>query len=263
MASPFSRSDTGDPTVTALLGLPEADGAVPFLVAVAGPGDAAVVAGTVTAHGLVDPDAGELPTARLADVLERVRADGSLVAVPAHGVVHFLLHATEAPEVAFLLSRLTPGTRNAAQVLDPLRGEAARLDVDALGADTSLLREGDQRVVFGLLPERADAALRPVLSALGAAGGPAARRDALAVVIDETADAALDAGDGRARWTFALDTLTWRARATGDAALAAGARQTALAIGGGQPGRSIPFVRGWVERQLAHLAQSALGAGRR
>ena len=72
------------------------------------------------------------------------------------------------------------------------------------------------------------------------------------------ADAALSAGDLRARWAFSLDVLTWRERSRGQVTLADQARQTAIALRAGARGRDIAFVRGWTERQLAALSGSVL-----
>jgi hypothetical protein len=256
---------TGEGGVIALLGLPEDDAATPFVLATPLEGGlaAAVVAGTVHAGGVSGADGGEMAISRLALVVQGLREQGDLVDVPGHGLAHFLMHATDVPEVAATLGRLPPGVRNAAQILDPLRGEATQPDADRLGDGRALLVEGRAGVVFGLPEGAAAPAVEAVLQAMGAAGGDAGRRAALAGVIDATADAALAAGDLRARWAFALDVLTWRARHQGDGRLADQARQTAIALRAGARGRDVAFVRGWTERQLAALSGSAMrGAAR-
>lgn len=246
----------------ALLGLPQEDGSVPFVVAVPGPGDSLVVAGAVHADGLLGAQGGEASAEYVQQVIENVRADGVLVDVPVHGVLHFLMHAVDTIEVAALVERLPVGVRNAAQVLDPLKGEATAPDAQALAGDTVLLAEGPMSVAFALPQPISQAAIEPVLSALGAAGGAAARRAALGAVVAETADAALNIGRTRAHWMFALDTLTWRARVCDQPALADAARQTSLAMSMGADGRDVPFIFVWTERQLAYFAETALAATR-
>lgn len=246
--------------VIALLGLPEDDAGVPFVLAAPLEGglSAAVVAGTVHAGGVTGADGGEISIARLAGVVLGLREQGDLADVPAHGLAHFLLHATEIPEVSSTLGRLPAGVRNAAQILDPLRGEATQPDPARMGDAGALRTEGRAAVVFGL-PEGAVApAVDAIMQAMGAAGGDAGRRAALSGVIDATADAALAAGDLRSRWAFALDVLTWRARSLGQPQLADQARQTAIALRAGVRGRDVAFVRAWTERQLAEMSESAL-----
>ena len=256
---PFS-ADAAEAGVVALLGLPEDDAAIPFLLAtpLEGGQTAAVVAGTVHAAGVSGADGGEMVVERLAAVVDGLRTQGDLLDVPGHGLAHFLMHATDVPEVAATLGRLPQGVRNAAQILDPLRGEATQPDPTRLGDGEALLVEGRAAVVFGLPEAAAAPALDAVMQAMGAAGGDSGRRAALAGVIDATADAALSAGDLRARWAFSLDVLTWRARSRGQGTLADQARQTAIMLRAGARGRDIAFVRGWTERQLAALSGSVL-----
>ena len=263
--SPFSTGGEGtlrppDAEVVALLGLPEDDGATPFVLAspTADGRAFAVVAGTLHAGGVTGADGGEMSAERIAVVVQGLREQGDLVDVPAHGLAHFLLHATDVPEVAATIGQLPSGVRNAAQVLDPLQGEATQPDPARLGDGGALLVEGRSAVVFGLPPAAAGPALDAVMQAMGAAGGDAGRRAALTGVIDATADAALGAGEQRARWAFALDLLTWRARELGESQLADQARQTAIALRAGARGRDVAFTRGWTERQLAALSGSAL-----
>jgi hypothetical protein len=251
--------------VIALLGLPEDDAGVPFVLAAPLEGglSAAVVAGTVHSGGVTGADGGEISIARLAGVVLGLREQGDLADVPAHGLAHFLLHATDVPEVSATLSRLPAGVRNASQVLDPLRGEATQPDADRLGDAGALRREGRTAIVFGL-PERAVApAAGAIMQAMGAAGGDAGRRAALSGVIDATADAALAVEDLRSRWAFALDVLTWRARSLEEPQLADQARQTAIALRAGVRGRDVAFVRAWTERQLAEISESAMRSAAR
>lgn len=259
VAGPGAPADAGG--AIAMLGLPEDDAGVPFVLAtpLEGGRAAAVVAGTVHAGGVSGADGGEISIERLAGIVLGLREQGDLVDVPAHGLAHFLLHATDVPEVSATIGRLPAGVRNAAQILDPLRGEATQPDPRRLGDAAALRREGREAVAFGL-PEGAVApAVEAVLQSMGAAGGDAGRRAALSGVIDATADAALAGGELRSRWAFALDVVTWRARTLGQAELADQARQTAIALRAGVRGRDVAFVRAWTERQLAAVSGAALG----
>ncbi|MEC7947103.1 MAG: hypothetical protein VX265_06010 [Myxococcota bacterium] len=258
--TPYPAGATGEGGVIAMLGLPEDDAVTPFVLATPLEGGmaAAVVAGTVHAGGVQGVDGGEMSIARLAGIVLGLREQGDLVDVPAHGMAHFLLHATEQPEVKATLGRLPAGVRNASQILDPLREEATQAEPGRLGSAGALLVEGRQAVVFGLPDGAVGPAVEATMQAMRAAGGDAGRRAALAGVIDATADAALLVADVRARWAFALDVLTWRSRVLGHAERADQARQTAIALRAGARGRDVVFVRAWTERQLAQLAESAL-----
>ena len=131
---------------------------------------AAVVAGTVHAGGVQGVDGGEMSIARLAGIVLGLREQGDLVDVPAHGMAHFLLHATEQPEVKATLGRLPAGVRNASQILDPLREEATQPNPAGWGAQGPCWSRAGRLWSSGLPDGAVGPAVEATMQAMRAAG---------------------------------------------------------------------------------------------
>lgn len=202
-----------------------------------------------------------MPPEAARTLAERMKAEHGLVALAPYVALNLLNRAFEAgpaPEGWALLEELVDaGTRNSARLLDPLRGLDGTLDpAKVLSADHLVhVRNG----VPMILPEGvADPAFDAVFAALTGGGDEVARKERIAGLIDQTADAALT-GPLRAAWILAMDALSLLARDQGWAEVEAAARHNALALQAGWPGHRIPWARIWTERQLAHAAEQLLG----
>ena len=248
----------------AALGLPEPDGAVPFVLTGAPGADGLVpvIAGLLDGHtGLRDLDGVALPPAEAAEAFERSLQHAGLGRAPVHVALAFGLRALEghdAPEAwVQVWSGLADGVRNTAQLTDVLRGLPSALDQSALEAASALFHpEGP--AMYGLRPELVEDVVPQLLDTIAGTdfGDGLTPQARIAALISHTADESLDA-KARRTWTLALDILAVRASAAGDTALATSARHTALAIAGGYYGSEVPFVRIWVERALRTLVESA------
>jgi hypothetical protein len=246
------------------LGFPENDAAVPFVIQGA-PGDdglVPVVAGLIHgSDGLRDVDGVMLPPADATATFDRALEHSGLGAVPVHVALGFALKAVDAAPVPAaweaVWSGLSEGTRNTAQLTDPLRGLVDTLTQAGLEAPSALLHpEGP--ALYGLSAEVAEDVVPLLLDTVAGRDfndglTPRAR---IAALITQAADDSLNA-DTRTAWGLALDILAYRAHAGGDAGLSASCRHTALAMRAGYYGSEVPFVRVWVERSLRTLVESA------
>jgi len=246
------------------LGLPEPDGAVPFVLlgAPGADGMVSVVAGLLHGGtGLRDVDGVSLPPFEADKVFDNALSHAGLGKVPVHVVLGFGLRAVDGgavpPAWQALWSGLSEGVRNTAQLTDPLRGLASTLDQAVLDAPSAILHpEGP--AMYGLDPELVEDIVPQLLDTVAGKdfGDDLTPKARIAALISHTADESLDAR-ARKAWSLALDILAMRAHQAGDASLANTARHTSLAITGGYYGSEVPFVRVWVERALATLVESA------
>ena len=248
----------------AALGLPEPDGAVPFVL-VGGPGldgHTPLAAGLlVGGQGLRDVDGGNLPADLAQERFDSVLQHPGIGLVPIHLVLGICLTAIDGADApaawAAVWSSVSDGVRNTAQITDPLRGLGSTLQQEALSEPSALLHpEGP--AMFGLPPDIVEDIVPQLLDTIAGVdfedGLTPDKR--IAALITQAADEALDKS-ARAAWSLALDTLALRARLAGDAALSKSARHTSLAITGGFYGSEVPFVRVWVERGLRLMVESA------
>jgi len=246
------------------LGLPEPDGAVPFVL-VGAPGldgQAPLAAGLmVGGKGLRDVDGGTLPLNDAQSHFDAVLGHPGIKAVPIHLVLGLGLRAldsSDAPQAwAAVWSSLSEGVRNTAQITDPLRGLPSQLKQDELAVPSALLHpEGPAMlgvaapIVEDIVPQLLD-----TVAGVDFEDGMTAPQR-IAAFITQAADDVLDKPT-RSAWSLALDALALNAKLHGDVALAKSARHTSLAISGGYFGSEVPFVRVWVERGLRLMVESA------
>ncbi len=248
----------------ALLGLPEDDGYVPFLLASFGDEQACVSAGVAgPGRGFRDEDHAHTSRSQARKILDGARGDHRLFPVPFHDAVALLEQAFDAvgrrPDGwEHLLSHLDEGVRNAARVLDPLRELPRELDIDALHRPEPLL-DGRWVILAQHSPEESEGFLREVIGVLDGELYPdeASRRARVEEIVDTAADA-LFAGPGRESWAWAHDVVAFLARKSDDLEASAVARATALALREGRAGRDVPWARESVNRQLSVFADIAV-----
>jgi len=248
----------------AALGLPEPDGAVPFVL-IGAPGldgHTPLAAGMLSGgQGLRDVDGGNLPADEAQARFDAVLGHPGIGAVPIHLVLGLCLRAIEGADApaawAAVWASLSDGVRNTAQITDPLRGLDTTLKQDELAVPSALLHpEGP--AMFGVPAAIVEDIVPQLLDTVAGVdfddGMTAPQR--IAAFITQAADDALDK-PARQAWSLALDALALRAKLAGDVALAKSARHTSLAIMGGFYGSEVPFVRVWVERGLRLMVESA------
>lgn len=249
-------------TPRTLVGLPEADGSLPFVAL--GVADSAgmvpLVAGLM-GEGLSDVDGLAAPSADAVARFEAASKAPGLGELPAHTVLSLVLRALDGAAApapwAVLWQGLDAGLRNTAQLTDPLRGLPSQYVADVLAQPSALL-DPEGPALFGLsralvedvVPELLDVVTGQLDTA------PLSPSEHIAAVITQVADQALDSG-ARTRWSLSLDALALRAHAAGDSALATAARHTSLAMTGGAYGSEVPFVRVWTERALRSMVEAA------
>lgn len=245
----------------ALLGPPEPDGAVPFVVAgLPVDGQVTVAAGLmVGGQGLRDVDGSVVDVAAAEQIFLRSAGHHGLAAVPLHVALAFgdrvLREGGARPPAPWtaLWATVPDGTRATATMTDPLR----RLDqtlVASFLARTEPWVEPDGHVIFGLTQSRLSEVIPPLLDALQQDTTDVDRQRAVVDAVADLSRQALD-DDARAAWILGMDVLSV-IHDSGDAHRSA--RHTALAMREGMTGDQIPFVRIWVERALRSTMELAL-----
>ncbi|MEL6346290.1 MAG: hypothetical protein AAFV53_24480 [Myxococcota bacterium] len=263
-------STSGDldapPPPVALLGMPDPNGYMPFMMVAYGREEAYAAAGLAGAgQGYTDADHASLSRSAAREVLQNSREQQALQEVPFHVGLHFVQRAFDEgtqgiPQgFGYLLDSVPTGLQNSAKILDPLEGQATTLDRDALHATEPLMdpREG---VYFALDEDIMYGSLNDLMQALGSAleldEETRARR--ISQIVDDAADAALNE-TARRSWTLAMDVVTFLAFRESKRALQSVARHTALALRDPEmAGHAIPFVRQWVDMQMRSVISMAM-----
>lgn len=261
----IGKEDRSLPDPRALLGLPETDGYVPYLLASFGVNGACFSGGAAgPAQGFRDDDHAHLSRSQARKILDDVRGDQRLRDIGFHEAVALLERAFDLGGGkrpggwSHLLSHIDEGTLNSARLLDPLRALAQELDVDALHRPEPLL-DGRWACPFQGSPEDLQVHFEQILLALTRDAYPddAARRQALGDVVDAATNAALD-GPQRQTWAFGMNVAALLASRSDEAEAAAVARATALALSSDCPGKDIPWAREWISRQLSWVTDMAI-----
>lgn len=245
-----------------LLGMPDPDGWIPFVVVTFGTADTLAFAGLAGAgFGHRDCHHSQINRSDARKLLHDARRGHALHALPPQVALHFLDRAFSegkaAPQDWATFADLAgPGVVEAARNLDPLEGETTEIDSTVL-ADTAPLFEARHQLIFGLTETVASGAVGELINALTSAVevDDTSRARRIKGVLDETADKAL-APEARRAWTLAMDVLTVVAANGGESRLCAAARMTSLALQAGRSGRDVPFVRASVEKQLATVVEA-------
>jgi len=248
----------------ALVGLPQADGYIPFVFVAFGDGGAAVCAGTFGGYqGAREDQCMETSRSEARRILKQGASQHGLYQVPFHEGLHFALRAfsdgLRAPEGwEEFQTWVDPATWRAAKVLDPMAGWPDVLDDDALHQATAILDPEGKGLVFGLPETVAEGAMEEIFKALSSPLelDDDTRRERIASAVGAAADLAVD-GPGQATWTFALQVAAWWFRHLDDGEAEQAAWHAGLALRDGRRGRDIPFIRVWTERQLAVVAETA------
>jgi len=249
------------PPVT-LIGMPDPDGWLPFVVVSFGQQDTVAFAGLAGAgHGHRDCHHSHIGRSDARKLVHDARRGHAMHELPPHVALHFLDRAfTEGGkrphEWDHFADLVGAGVVTSARVLDPLRDLPSELDPAAL-AQVEPLLDPRHQLLFGVTEEHGQAAVGELVEALGSAieRDDASRTRRIKSILDETADRCLD-DDARRAWVLAFDVLSVIARDRADAALSVAARQTALALAAGHAGREVPFVRASVERQLSTVLEA-------
>ena len=263
------------PPPAALIGLPDPNGYFPFILVSYSRGDACASVGLAGAgRGHIDAEHGHLSRSDARTMLSSNQAEQGLRAVPFHVALHFIQRAFEEAGVGqphgfdHLLESVPEGVKNSARLIDPLEGQEAEIDSDALHAAEPLLDPANG--LYLALPEE-DA--YSAITAIGEAMNSPLELDEESrsrraeAAIDEAADSYLTELSRRT-WALALDVASFIAFREGDEDMRRTARANALALRAGTAGRDVPFVRGWVHAQLYSMVQmfiasqgGATGAG--
>lgn len=253
------------PAPMALLGLPEDDGYVPYLLASFGEEEACVSAGMAgPGQGFRDAEHGHPSRSQARRILEDAAHSHRMFALPFHEAIHLLERAFDAAGNrrpggwAHLLSHVDASALQAARILDPLRALPTVLDEDALHRAEPLLDGRFACVIQGDV-EVLSTHLARIMETLGSQlyPDPSARRAAIDAVIDEATDALLPEAT-RLTWAWSLDLVALAAARAGDTEASGTARATALALRGDRAGRDIPWAREWVNRQLSAVTDQVI-----
>lgn len=245
-----------------LLGMPDPDGWVPFVVVSFGATDTVAFAGLAgAAFGHRDCYHNQINRSDAKKLLHDARRGHQLYDLPPHVALHFLDRAfqeggKQPHEWEHFADLVGASVMTSARVLDPLRGETTDLDPSVL-ADPSPLFEARHQLIFGLGEQVASSAISELVAALTSEleVDDTSRTRRIKGVLDDVADKALTPESRRA-WTLAMDVITVAAANAGEARLSASARQTSLALQANRPGRDVPFVRASVEKQLATVMEA-------
>jgi hypothetical protein len=256
---------SSEPETIACMGLPEPDGGLPFVLLAIREQKAVLVLGTTGSgepesieHLVTDPTHGR-------EILNTAKRHHKLLSLPFHVALHFVEKSFGGVDPAGwegLLSTLEDGSLNAARLLDPLRGFPEQLD-PRTRIESILEEEGgisfgiDEAVVETVFEDLMGVVNSPIIQR------EEGRRRRLAQIIDQASDRALDKGC-RARWLLTLQAVSWMGREQGWEGVWQACWHTSLALAQDRKGSEIPFVRVWVERQLAmtiHTAMSMMGPG--
>jgi len=249
----------------ACMGLPEPDGGLPFVLLAIREEKAALVLGTAGSgqqgsieHLVTDPTNGR-------EILDTAQHHHQLRSLPFHVALHFVeksFGGVKPPGWEELLATLEEGSLNAARLLDPLRGLPQQLD-PSVRIECILEEEGG--IAFGIEENVVETVFEDLMGVVNSSiiQRDEGRRRRLAQIINQASDHALDP-DTRARWQLTLQAVAWMGQEQGQEALWQACWHTSLALADGRKGSEIPFVRVWVERQLAmtvHTAMSMMGPG--
>ncbi|MCK6507376.1 hypothetical protein L6R53_29080 [Myxococcota bacterium] len=266
----LGREERAVPEPRALIGLPEEDGYVPFLLASYGEEEACLSGGAAgPVQGFRDDDHGHTSRSQARKVLDNAQGHHTMHEVGFHEAVALLERAFEAGAGArrpggwgHLLSHVDADTLAAARQLDPFRSLATELDVDALHRPEPLL-DGRFAVAYTGPSDLMAGFLEQAMKVVTEGGDPDERRARIEQVVDEAVDTSLD-GPQRTSWAWGLNVLAVLAARAGDLEASRVARATALALEQGRPGRDIPWARELVNRQLSWVVEMVLrgeGAG--
>lgn len=250
------------PTAAALLGLPEEDGYVPYLLSTHGAEESCISGGAAgPIQGFRDEDHGHASRSQVRRIMQDAKVPHRMheIDLPlALAVVEGAFRASgrgQPPGWGHMLSHVEPSVLKGARALDPFEGLAARLDTDALFQLEPLNGES-WSMVIDLGEEAVYAAAQKALAIIGdpAGGSEEDRRIALAAVVDELATRQFDEVRRRT-WTWSMNVAALLAARSGDAAVARLCRATALAMAEGMAGADIPWVREQANRLVSSLAE--------
>lgn len=245
----------------AYFGLPEADGGVPFvLLNPSAPEQAVLLLGTMgwpASAGTVEHTVTEWSHA--AQLVHTAQHHHNLIPVPFHIGMHFVQKSLvdDVPNGwAELWEPLDEGERNTIQLVDPLRSFPTVIDPTTR---IESILDQDRGILFGVAEHVVETVFEDVVTVLESPilQKQEDRRARLLKLIAQAADLALDE-ETRRRWLSALQVTAWMTREQQWTDLSDACWHTALAMQDGRPGSQIPFVRIWVERQLAHTVETAM-----
>lgn len=260
----LGREERLIPEPRALIGLPEEDGYIPFLLASYGEEEACLSGGAAgPVQGFRDDDHGHTGRGQARKVLDNAQGHHTMYEVGFYEAVAMLERAFEAGGGArrpggwgHLLSHVDADTLAAARQLDPFRGLATELDVDALHRPEPLLH-GRFAVVYTGPTELMAGFLEQAMNVVTEGGDPDERRARIEQVVDQAATTSLD-GPQRSSWAWGLNVMATLASRAGDLETSRVARATALALEQGLPGQDIPWARELINRQLSWVVEMVL-----
>ena len=246
----------------ACLGLPEPDGGLPFVL-LATEGDQSVIFVGTTGSGDGTGSIERMETSKKHghELFATAQHHHNLIDVPFHIGLSFVEHGLNGRVPGgwnSLLLMVDDGVVNSARMLDPYRDFPEELDA-TVRIETIL--DEEHGVAFGVDGGVIEQVFEDLMSAIQSpilqpAEG---RRKRVAKIIDRVADEALDE-QSRIRWITALKATAWMTREQNWDAMWKACWHSALAMAQGLKGSQVPFVRVWVERQLALTVQTAMNA---
>ena len=241
----------------ACLGLPEPDGGLPFVLLATEMEQSLIFVGTTGCMDAIE----RMDTSKEHghELFATAQHHHNLIDVPFHVGLSFVekgLGGFVPDDWASLVEMVDEGVVNAARILDPYRDFPVELDAK-VRIETIL--DEEHGVAFGVDGSVVERVFEDLMSAIQSpilqpAEG---RRKRVSKIIDRVADDALD-DQSRSRWSNALKATAWITREQQWDAMWKACWHTALAMDQGLKGSQVPFVRVWVERQLALTVQTAM-----
>ena len=261
----LGREERVIPEPQALLGLPEEDGYLPYMLVSFGEEEACLSGGAAgIVQGFRDDDHGHTSRSQARKVMDNARGVHSMHELGFYEAVALIERAARAGAGerrpagwGHLLSHVDAATLEAARQLDPFRGLATELDVDALHRPEPLL-DGRWAVSYAGDSERMGELLQQAVAIVtDDKADIEARRAQVDKIVDEASQTSLN-GPQRQTWAFSLNVVALRASRAGDPETSRVARATALALEQDRPVQDIPWAREVVNRQLSWVVDMVL-----
>lgn len=250
------------PTAQALIGLPEEDGYVPYLLSTHGSEESCISGGAAgPIQGFRDQDHGHASRSQVRRIMQDAKTPHRMheLDLPlALALVEGAFRASgrgQPPGWGHMLSHVEPSVLKRVRELDPFEGLSARLELDLLH-DLEPLNSEAWSMVLDLGQEQVFEAARQALEVIRSSAPQSEdeRRAEIALVVDGLANAQFDEAR-RSTWIWSMNVVAVVASTQGAAEVANLCRANALAMAGGMAGADIPWVREQANRLVSSLTE--------